>query len=1106
MSKPHIEGFEILEKAGEGGMAVVWKARQISLDRIVAVKVLNTRLAHRAAEVERFQTEARAAARLKHPGIVQVHDAACAGGLYYFVMEYVAGYTVGEWVRRKGVLEEKNVLLLADCVADALQYAWKEARIIHCDIKPDNVMIDDDGTVKVADLGLARTISAMSAVDEDEVMGTPSYTAPEQALGETDLDHRTDIYALGATLYHLLTGKLMFEGEPEERIMEMQVNGTVAHPYDINPGLSRGVCRLMERMLAKDRDNRQATWAAVRADIARVRRGLMPEHLPPGAAGTLRRQTRQHTDWQQAGRRARPDRPARKGGLPRAAVAALVALAALAAGLLVLAAVRHGRNKASDKRGARPPAPVLIAPGAVPREALAPPSAPAPPPGAEGVRERPAAPPAPQAAAAKIMEELRRQAESCADKGDLTSAAAVYEAYRGPLADQTADQRIAAAGAMRARAHEAARQAEAARAARQAKADEAVAGAAKALAAQGPAEAAAVTAAALADPELAEHREMLSGANALLRGVERIDERIAASFAAQKGQTITLQLASRAVAGKVVATDAAGVTLEVRMSAGATARQTFAWTELSAQERLARIGPDDDPAAALVKGLMAMRAKAYGSAARYFGAVDSPLGGALAEIVSGEEELLARAESRDALLRVLAAAGIAAPPGEPREWGEALRRAEIPDERLQAVQTAIENYYARYGETDTAAAAAPALRALQAAIGAAEARRAAAAVRLSPELEAARGKPDLVRDILLRRNPDLAEGEVRDSRDAEGRVVALEIRSSAATDLSAVAALTELKAFACGLPDAQPPGQLKDIAPLKGLRLERCAVVNCRVTDISPLRYMPLKELRLTQTAVRDIAALAGMELELLDLRGTRVLSFTMLRALPLRTLDLSATALPNISFMREMALNSLAIADTRVADLRPLTGVPLGRLDISRTRVTEIGPLAGMPVVSLTLRDMAIANLKPLHDMKRLRDLDMSGFKGDFSALKGLPLTSLRLDQTRFSDVSVLEGMPLTRLSLRGCPVTDLSALRGMPLSGLDISNTTVSDLAPLEGAPLRNINCQGTRVEDLAPLKGAPIEYVYVDRPAAHAAVLRKMPNLKAINGKLLEQLIFE
>ncbi len=300
-----ISGFEILEKLGEGGMASVWKARQISLDRVVAIKILSHSTAMNADDIRRFQDEAQAAAKLKHSGIVQVYDANAENGMYYFIMEYVAGYTVGDWVRRKGTLSEQDALSIAECIAGSLGYAWERAGIIHCDIKPDNVIIDEDGTIKIADLGLARTIGAMEAAQDEatEVMGTPAYISPEQAQGDPDLDFRADIYSLGAMLYHLVTGKMMFMGSSEDEVLEKQITDTVEDPIDIEPTLSKGICWLIERMTAKDPELRAGSWDAVAEDIVRVRRGLLPQGrtLPPNASTVRRSRRRTSFDYKRVG-------------------------------------------------------------------------------------------------------------------------------------------------------------------------------------------------------------------------------------------------------------------------------------------------------------------------------------------------------------------------------------------------------------------------------------------------------------------------------------------------------------------------------------------------------------------------------------------------------------------------------------------------------------------------------------------------------------------------------------------------------------------------------------------------------------------------------------
>jgi serine/threonine protein kinase len=274
MAEFNISGFKIIEKIGEGGMATVWKANQKSLDRLVAIKVLSPKLAANKEDIDLFRQEAQSAAKLKHPGIIQVYDARTDEGLYSLVMEFIDGYTVGDWQRRTTILEESNVILISESVAMALEYAWDTNKIIHCDIKPDNVMIDADGTVKLADLGLSRTISNLDAAqDLEEVMGTPAYMSPEQVQGDTSIDCRSDIYSLGAMMYHLCTGKMLFEGYSEEQVMEMQLYETPPSVKSLNNEISQGMSDLIALMLKKEAEKRPKDWRVVIKKLQDVKAG-----------------------------------------------------------------------------------------------------------------------------------------------------------------------------------------------------------------------------------------------------------------------------------------------------------------------------------------------------------------------------------------------------------------------------------------------------------------------------------------------------------------------------------------------------------------------------------------------------------------------------------------------------------------------------------------------------------------------------------------------------------------------------------------------------------------------------------------------------------------
>lgn len=269
-----ISGFDIRECLGAGGMAVVWKAYQASLDRVVAIKVLRSEHAADPEEVRRFMDEARAAAKLSHPNIVQVYDTGSENGVYYIVMEYVAGKTIGSLLRSQGALSQKIAFQVARYVAEALDDAWQKAKIVHRDIKPDNIMFDQEGmVVKVSDLGLARAgFVSGSAEEETHIEGTPNYMAPEQVQGDP-ADCRSDIYALGATLYHMVTGCMPFDNLPDEDVMRAQCESYLPNPRDINPRLSIGISQLLTHMMMKAPEHRPADWSEALREIKRVASG-----------------------------------------------------------------------------------------------------------------------------------------------------------------------------------------------------------------------------------------------------------------------------------------------------------------------------------------------------------------------------------------------------------------------------------------------------------------------------------------------------------------------------------------------------------------------------------------------------------------------------------------------------------------------------------------------------------------------------------------------------------------------------------------------------------------------------------------------------------------
>ena len=289
-----LPNFEIVSFLGRGGMASVWKARQISLDRMVAIKFLNDAFATEEHDRQQFCAEAQEMGKLKHPNIVQVYDANFKDGIYYFVMEFVDGYTMGDFLRRKNRLAPDDVLVIAESVAVALDYAWTGHGIVHCDIKPDNIMADADGTLKVTDLGLCRSVTMRKTHNEpeDTIYGTPAYMSPEQIYGDRKLDCRSDIYSLGASLYHLLTGQLLFPGKSDDDMVRCHVGSYQAPAIQtFLPRVNPSICVLVEKMLAKNPDQRYQGWHSVIHDIKRIfaNHVLYPNTFAAGASSLASR-------------------------------------------------------------------------------------------------------------------------------------------------------------------------------------------------------------------------------------------------------------------------------------------------------------------------------------------------------------------------------------------------------------------------------------------------------------------------------------------------------------------------------------------------------------------------------------------------------------------------------------------------------------------------------------------------------------------------------------------------------------------------------------------------------------------------------------------------
>ncbi|MSR44418.1 MAG: serine/threonine protein kinase [Phycisphaerales bacterium] len=331
-----IPGYQIMRKLGAGAMASVYLAKQTSLDRLVAIKILPRRYSSDTAFIERFYKEGRAAAKLSDPNIVGAFDVGQVGDQHYFVMEYVEGETVYDRITRFKKLKDRDALVITRQVASALKHAHARG-FIHRDIKPKNIMITKSNVVKLADLGLARAIADKKSAEAErnKAFGTPYYISPEQIRGSVDLGPPADIYGLGATLFHMLTGRVPFEGKDPTEVMQRHLRQELTPPDQVASGISQGTAEIVEMMMMKAPRDRYQTADELLEDLdlaiageplRYASRGVDLAGIATDVEGTAESEV-------QSGARD-------KHGIPPVAIAAIVGLACVCVLLALLLALK----------------------------------------------------------------------------------------------------------------------------------------------------------------------------------------------------------------------------------------------------------------------------------------------------------------------------------------------------------------------------------------------------------------------------------------------------------------------------------------------------------------------------------------------------------------------------------------------------------------------------------------------------------------------------------------------------------------------------------------------------------------------------------------------
>ncbi len=375
-----IGGYTLISRLGAGGMGAVYKARQESMDRMVALKVLPPKLARDATFIERFFREARAVARLNHANIVQGIDVGESSGYYYFAMEFVEGSSLRDVLEERGTIPEQEALNIVAQITRGLKHAHAHD-LVHRDIKPDNVLIDMGGVAKLCDLGLARQANEDSSLTQTGVaMGTPHYISPEQARGET-VDARTDLYSLGATWFHLLTGRPPYTAENALAVITKHLADPVPRVSTVRRNISSGTEAVIAKLMSKEPKDRHQSADELLEDISDLEQGRPPRlataGTPLGTAPTTARVRDTRLRAPVSARLNSPDLPdgislddADAKPSPPAAISRRPVQVALAIAVLALAALGTWgiRNALSEPAPSPPSGPGTNTPASPPKD------------------------------------------------------------------------------------------------------------------------------------------------------------------------------------------------------------------------------------------------------------------------------------------------------------------------------------------------------------------------------------------------------------------------------------------------------------------------------------------------------------------------------------------------------------------------------------------------------------------------------------------------------------------------------------------------------------------------------------------------------------------
>ncbi|MBI5395401.1 MAG: protein kinase [Verrucomicrobia bacterium] len=1133
-----IAGYEIVEKVGQGGVGSVYRARQPMLDRTVALKVLAPHLAGDAEYVARFRREAAAAAQLSHAGIVTVYAAGEKDGAHFIAMEFVEGETLHDRLNRRGRLEPDEAIAICVHLTGALRYAWDKARLVHRDIKPDNIFLSRKGEVKLGDLGLARCVGGDSThvTQHGTAWGTPHYMSPEQARGERDLDCRSDIYSLGCTLYRMLSGQTPYDGADVMAIMTKHVHEPPPAILKALPTCPMPVVFLLTKMLAKNAAARHQTYDELLADLHRVHQQLTQPQAAPAAVAPKTPEvaaTKQTSVMIYAG----------------AGIAALVVIA----GLMFWAPWKT--HEAAGRRENTPPAvvqkpepmseppspapapatpPVAVAqqtPAPAPAATSVPIAMPAPAPAPANVAA--AATPAPPAAAAPagpapvdatfittvaaLAPEAQAQAIvaklkelnpafdgqatptiesnklvalsfSTAQAGDLSPLKALPALQSlicpGTFEKQSLSNLAALAGLPLTNLN-----------CGYSRVSDLAPLRGMPLAALDCRSSAMTNFAALGEFPLRHlsldfNPERDRNALWALTSLETINGRIAAEFWHEVGPP--QDAFAQAIATLPATQQVAQVVARLReLNPQFDGRVTHRIVEDKVAElSLSTVAVTDITPVAALRTLQRLSLVPAGGT-NAIGRLDNlaPLRALwLTGLWCQNNPVTDLRPLRGQPLTVLSCGNtlinaLAPLHGMPlivlscnnTDVSDLAPLAGAPLQTLWCQKTKV---------TDLSPLTNMPLRELRCDFLAA---RDGDLLRAIPTLQRINGETMAMFWLRETGAKTAAKAAPRTARPSQAR------KPAVADGLSGKQMLQK---FIARMKETNP-GFGGGVGPaFEGDQLTEVTFTTEAVSDLSPVRDLAgLKVLRCISPGVSGkiakLAPLSGLPLHGLDCQGNRITDLTPLKTTALTSLQLDNNPLTDLRGLEGLRLTSLCCTNVPISDLKPLAGMPLTSLILAGTKVSDLAPLKRAPLATLGIGLTEVSDLTPLRGMK-LGVLILEGSKvGDITPLRGMPLSVLSLAKTAVTSLGPLKGAPLSSLNINDTRISDLTPIRGCPITSLSMVGTQVTSLTALSVMTLTALDCGSNRINDLAPLRDKALTSLRVnDTDVKDLAPLRRMP----------------